>query len=119
MKRAMSMEQLIELLDGDREILRDLVAEGIVEETEHGFATEEVERVLVACTLVRELEVNWAGVEIILQLRDDLLTTRRRMRVLLEHSGQTARHAGDASRDDILRELESSDGSEDDETPGA
>jgi hypothetical protein len=112
MNEAMTMEQVVALLDGDREILRHLVAEGIVEETAQGFAAEEVERVLVACTLVKELEVNWAGVEIILQLRDDLLATRRQMLLWLQRSGEAARIASPGGRSGDVLDLENG------ETPG-
>lgn len=118
MKKAMTMEQLVELLDGDREILRQLVAEGIVEESEQGFAAEEVERVLVASTLVRELEVNWAGVEIILQLRDDLVATRRRMLLLLQGSERATRPAPGGTSGNAPTNLDDIVDTED-ETPGA
>jgi hypothetical protein len=72
-------EQLVEIVDGDVELITLLVTEGVIEERDQGYGAEEVDRVLTCRTLVRELEVNWAGVDIVLRLRDELATARRRI----------------------------------------
>ena len=38
---------------------------------------EEIEHARVAHVLLRDLDVNWAGVEVILRMRSELLVTRR------------------------------------------
>ena len=70
--------QLVELVDGDHELIAHLVEEGEIE-CRDDVAVVDVERVLVARTLVRELEIDWAGVAVILRMRDALLAARRRI----------------------------------------
>ncbi|MCP4447929.1 MAG: hypothetical protein GY811_21725 [Myxococcales bacterium] len=79
-------EALLELLEGDQELLESLVEHGIISREVECYGPEDVETVLVSRTLVRELEVNWAGVDVILRLRRQLLVTRLR---LAEISGKT------------------------------
>ena len=68
---------VIELLGGDPSILEALEEAGLVPK-EH-LTPAEVEDVLVARTLIQELEVNLPGVEVILRLRTELLETRTQM----------------------------------------
>lgn len=70
----MKRTRLLTLLRGDEELLLHLFEHGILTPKED-FPAEEVELALVARTLVRELEVNWAGVEIILRMRTELKAT--------------------------------------------
>jgi hypothetical protein len=80
-------QHLLELVDGDDELIARLVEEGeIVRRDDGDIVTLDVERVLVARTLLRELEVDWPGIEVILRLRDELLRARRRI-AELEQSG--------------------------------
>ena len=73
-------QHLVELVDGDNELIARLVEEGeIVQRDDDDVVVVDVDRVLLARTLLRELEVDWPGVEIILRLRDDLLAARRRI----------------------------------------
>jgi hypothetical protein len=73
-------QHLLELVDGDDELLARLVEEGeIVRRDDGDIVTVDVERVLVARTLYRELEVDWPGIEVILRLRDELAAARRRL----------------------------------------
>ena len=73
-------QTLVELVDGDTDLIALLVDEGeIVRRGEDDVVTVDVERVLVARTLVRELEIGWPGVEVILRLRDELAAARRRL----------------------------------------
>jgi hypothetical protein len=74
-----TLEELVELLGGDRELLVLLVEYGILEEDCQDFGPELVDTVLVSQTLVRELEVNGPGVDVILRMRRQLLVTRRRL----------------------------------------
>jgi hypothetical protein len=72
-------QHLVELLDGDNELIARLVEEGEIVTRDDDVVLVDVDRVLLARTLVRELEVDWPGVEIILRMRDDLVAARRRI----------------------------------------
>jgi len=56
----------------------ELLAHGIPLAIDH-MAMVDVDRVLVARTLVRELEIDWPGVEVILRLVTELAAARRRI----------------------------------------
>ena len=72
-------QHLLELVDGDDELIALLVEEGEIVRGDDDVVTVDVERVLVARTLLRELEVSWPGIEIILRLRAELATARKRL----------------------------------------
>jgi hypothetical protein len=73
-------KHLLELVDGDDELIALLVEEGeIVRSEADDIVQVDLERVLVARTLLRELEVSWPGIEIILRLRSELAAARRRL----------------------------------------
>lgn len=74
-----SIESLLGLVDGDQQLLEELESLEVISKNAQGYSPDEVESVLVSRTLVRELDVNWAGVEIILRLRRQLLYTRLRL----------------------------------------
>ncbi len=75
----LALDELLKLLEGDRELLDILREVGIIEEDASGFAPDEVEEILISRTLVRELKINGPGVDVILRLRSQLLLTRRRL----------------------------------------
>lgn len=79
MKEWIPAARLIEILEGDEELVVRLCEEGIVTERVEGYLPEEVARVLVCRTLVRELDVDVSALEIILRLREDLLETRQQL----------------------------------------
>jgi hypothetical protein len=72
-------QQLVELVDGDTELIVRLVEEGIIERRADDRALVDVDRVLVARTLLRDLEIEWPGIEVILRLRDELVRARSRV----------------------------------------
>jgi hypothetical protein len=82
--RRISLQQLVRALGGDEGLVSQLVELGVVQRRTDGYTPQEVERVLVSYTLVRELGVNWEGVEVVLRLREELLGTRRQIARLLE-----------------------------------
>ena len=82
MSRRYSYQRLVELVGGDDELIARLVEEGEIQRFDDEVAIVDVDRVLVAQTLVRELEVDWAGVEVILRLQDELAAARRRIAAL-------------------------------------
>jgi hypothetical protein len=75
----MSLESVVELLAGDRELLEELAVHGYISADATAFGPDEVETILVSQTLVRELEVNWAGVEVILRMRKQLIVAQHRL----------------------------------------
>jgi hypothetical protein len=71
-------QRLVELVDGDDELIGWLVDEGVIERRDDDRVTVDLDSVLVARTL-RELEVDWSGIPIILRLRAELAAARRRI----------------------------------------
>lgn len=71
-------QHLVELVGGDHELIARLVEEGEIVCRDE-VAIVDVDRVLVARTLVRELELEWAAVAVILRMRDELAAARRRI----------------------------------------
>lgn len=72
-------ERLIALVGGDQELVVLLIEEGMIEHHDDGFSLVDVDRAMASRTLLRELDVNLAGIEIILRLRDELALARRRL----------------------------------------
>ena len=72
-------QHLLELVDGDDELIALLVEEGEIVRGDDDVVSVDGERVLVARTLLRELEVSWPGIEIILRLRGELAAARKRL----------------------------------------
>lgn len=72
-------QHLIELVGGDRELIERLVEEGVIEQGPSDVAIVDVDQVLLAQTLVRELAIDWSGVDIILRLMDELTRARQRI----------------------------------------
>lgn len=71
-------QHLLELVDGDQELIVHLVEEGLVEQNED-IVTADVDHVLLARTLWRDLEVEWPGIEVALRLHSELRAARRRI----------------------------------------
>jgi hypothetical protein len=72
-------QRLVELVDGDEELVAALVEHGEIRQLDDDRALVDVDRVLVARTLHRELEIDWNGVEVILRLREELAAARVRI----------------------------------------
>jgi hypothetical protein len=88
----LTYQHLLELVDGDDELIVRLVEEGIIEQRDDVVPVD-VDAVLLARTLWRELQVDWAGIEIILRLTTELAAARRRLRELETSGGSPS---GDA-----------------------
>jgi hypothetical protein len=69
---------LVALVDDDHELIARLVEDGVIEPRGDDRALVDIDSVLAARTL-RELEVDWSGIAIILRLRDELAAARRRI----------------------------------------
>lgn len=74
----LTYQRLVELVDDDDGLIARLVEDGVIEEREGDRALVDVDSVLAARTL-RDLEVDWSGIAIILRLRDELAAARRRI----------------------------------------
>ena len=72
-------QRLVDLVDGDGELIERLVEEGVIERREGDRVVVDVDRVLLCRTLWRELEIDWPGIEVILRLRDELDRARRQI----------------------------------------
>jgi hypothetical protein len=72
-------QHLLDLVDGDRELIARLVEEGVIEQNDDAVAVVDLDSVLVARTLVRELDIDWPGVDVILRLLRELAEARRRI----------------------------------------
>ncbi|NVB79722.1 MAG: hypothetical protein HOV81_15100 [Kofleriaceae bacterium] len=75
-------QHLLELVEGDDELLVRLVDEGVIEESDGNVVAVDVDTVLLARTLWRDLDVEWPGIEIIVRLASQLSEARRRIQEL-------------------------------------
>ena len=69
---------LLELVEGDEELIVRLVEEELVVRRAD-IVTIDVDRVLLARTLWRDLDIEWSAVEIILKLAAELGSARQRI----------------------------------------
>ncbi|MGN6106588.1 MAG: hypothetical protein ACTHU0_15890 [Kofleriaceae bacterium] len=74
-----TFRRLVELVEGDDALIERLVEEGVIERCDGDRALVDVDRVLLVRTLIRDLDVDWPGVELILRLRDELAAARARI----------------------------------------
>lgn len=74
-------QHLLELVDGDHELIVRLVEEGLIEQS-HDIVSVDLDAVLLARTLWRDLEVDWPGIQIIVRLSAQLAAARRRIQEL-------------------------------------
>jgi len=72
-------QHLLALVEGDQELITHLLEEGLIVRGDDDRAIVDVDLVLVARTLWRDLEIEWPGIEVILRLRDQLVEARRRI----------------------------------------
>ena len=82
--------QIIELFECDENFLDNLEAEDLVHsvedesERERVFPPDQVERIRIINNLVRDLDVNLAGVEVILAMRENMIRMQRQFNEILE-----------------------------------
>lgn len=82
---------LVELVEGDDELIVRLVDEGLIERGDDDHVMVDVDVVLVARTLWRDLDVEWPGIEVILRMRDELARARGRIAELEQALADAAR----------------------------
>jgi len=75
-------QDLLAIVDGDGALIDLLVEEGEIQRVGDDIASVDIDRVLVARTLLRELEITWPGAEVILELRAALVAARRKIAAL-------------------------------------
>ena len=80
----MILRELLVIVEDDREVVELLLEAGVLPAPlERDYSDDEAELVRVARVLVRELEVNVPGVEVILRMRAEILALRRQMTEVL------------------------------------
>jgi hypothetical protein len=89
--------RLEELLAGDQALYAQLCEAGLVPRQDEELALDHLETARVVRTLVHELEINWAGVEVVLHMRTELLATRRQLAELAELLRRLQERNGDSS----------------------
>lgn len=82
MSRRYTYQRLVDLVGGDDELIARLVEEGEIQQVDDQTAIVNVDRVLIARTLLRELEIDWPGIEVILRLQEELAAARMRIAAL-------------------------------------
>lgn len=83
MIRAIPLDELLELLHHDMQLFEQLCDDGHLERDAPHYTDEQAEVARVVGTLIHELDVNWAGAEVILRMRSELVATRRQVVELL------------------------------------
>lgn len=83
MSRRVTRTEVLALVGGDEDLLRLLCSEGLLPQRTP-YHLEDLESARLVHTLMHELDVNLAGVEIILRMRGELLDVRRQVSDLLE-----------------------------------
>ena len=83
MTHPITLRELLELLHQDTTLFDLLCEEGHIERAGEHFTHEEAETARVVGTLVHELDVNWAGAEVILRMRAQLVATQVQVTELL------------------------------------
>jgi hypothetical protein len=80
---------LLLLLEGDEALYQRLREASLLPERDEEIAPQHAEIARVAHTLVRELEVNVEGVEIVLRMRSELIASRQQVAELLRLLART------------------------------
>ncbi len=75
-------QSLVALVEGDAELIARLVDEGLIAPGPDDLAIVDVDVVLVARTLWRDLAIDWPGIEVILRLQRELAAARARIAAL-------------------------------------
>jgi len=87
-RRDLKLAEAMELLGVDQEMLRMLEAEDVIHlkrtlDQEVLISAEDVDRIRVVRVLIEELDVNLAGAEVILHMREDMLAMRHQFDEIL------------------------------------
>jgi hypothetical protein len=85
------LERLLSLLGNDRALFDQLREGGFLPEDDASIQPEHAELARIAYTLVHELDVNWAGVEVALHLRSRMVALEAQMAELIVFVKQRSR----------------------------
>jgi len=83
-------KQIIEIFGFDEPFLDRLEAEELISsveieaEPEKVFPSDQIERMRIISNLVQDLEVNLAGVEVILEMRENMIRMQQQFNEILE-----------------------------------
>ena len=89
-KEFWTVEEVVEIFEVDERFLQELEEEDILcpacrdEPSSRVFSTSELEKIRLAKLLVEEMDVNVAGVEIILRMRQMMFEMRKQFDDILE-----------------------------------
>ncbi len=72
-------QHLVELVEGDAELIAQLVEIGVIERGDGDVVRVDIEHVRVARPLIRDFEIDAAAIDVILKLRDELSRARARI----------------------------------------
>jgi MerR family transcriptional regulator/heat shock protein HspR len=84
-------KQVIEIFDLDEKFLDELEAEELIRSLElepyreRVFSVQDVERIRIIANLVKQLDVNLPGVEVILEMRANMIRMRRQFDEILSN----------------------------------
>jgi hypothetical protein len=86
------LRELLVVVGDDRELVELLLEAGVLPPPiERDYSDSEAEQARVARVLLRDLDVNLPGVEVILRMRDEMLALRQQMTELLTKVTETQR----------------------------
>lgn len=83
-------KQIVEIFGFEEDFINELESEELIrsEELETAqervFPLDQMERMRIICNLVRDLEVNLPGVEVILEMRENMIRMQRQFDQILE-----------------------------------
>jgi len=83
MSTRLTRSSLLLLLEGDEALYARLCEASFLPEREEELTPRHADIARVARTLLRELDVNWEGTEIVLRMRAELIASRRQVAELL------------------------------------
>jgi MerR family transcriptional regulator, heat shock protein HspR len=120
-KRFYTIREVTRIFGVSERILYRIEAEGLVrarrdEERRKCFTPEDLEQIRLIVELSRELGVNWAGIEVILHMRERMLAMQRQVEEIFDHlhremedklsEGQWDRQRRSLPKMDLIRILE-------------
>ncbi|MEJ2033037.1 MAG: chaperone modulator CbpM [Deltaproteobacteria bacterium] len=123
-KRLYSISEVTRIFEVSESTIYRIEAEGFVrarrnERSRKGFAPEDLERIRMVLELSRELGVNWAGIEVILHMRERMLSMQRQVQEIFSHlhrqmkdtlaEQQSGRRHQSLPKMDLIRILEEKD----------
>lgn len=92
-KKYLQIADIVEICDVSVEFIRALEQEHLIKSVRRRrlkcYPLDQVDRIRVAHVLAREMGVNLAGVEVALHMREQLISMRRELSIILRRLGHT------------------------------